>query len=219
MDRRAEAAERARQQAEQQEAEAKRNAEREREAARRQAENQGAEQARRQTEDAKRRTERRTIIQDVKNTSMHRWPMSGADRRAQALQDIENALSGLPVDELPEAELIQIADGICSKALATERQAAQREFQVALDDLGRIGRRSKLLQHGQDFAAHELQAVEGLSAFDRAQIVQRVANALEDVTGDETKDAIESRVEAILEREGLGWEDDEDDEEGDDDEA
>lgn len=216
MDRRAEAAERARQQAEQQEAEAGRNAEREREAARRQAENQGAEQARRQAEDSKRRAERRTIIQNVKNTSMYRWPMSSADRRAQALQDIENALSGLPVDELPEAELIEIADGICSKAHASERQAAQRELQTALHDLGRIGRRSQLMQHGQDFAARELQAVEGLSAFERAQIVQRVANALEDVTGDETKDAIESRVEAILEREGFGWDDDDDDEDDDD---
>jgi hypothetical protein len=217
MDRRAEATERARQQAEQQEAEAKRDAEREREAARRRAENQSAEQARRQAEDSRRRAERRTIIQDIKNTSMHRWPMSSADRRAQALQDIENALSGLPVDELPEAELIQIADGICSKAQQTERQATQRDFQAALHDLGRVGRRSQLMQHGQDFAARELRGVEGLSAFDQAQIVQRVANALEDVTGDETRDAIESRVEAILEREGLGWEDDEEDEDGDDD--
>ncbi|CAN0510001.1 unnamed protein product, partial [Phaeothamnion confervicola] len=117
---------------------------------------------------------------------------------AQALQDIENALSGLPVEELPGAELNQVADGICSKAHQTERQAAQRELQTALHELGRVGRRSKLLQHGQDFAARELQAVEGLSAFDRAQIVQRVANALDDVTGDETRDDIESRVEAIL---------------------
>jgi hypothetical protein len=218
MDRKAQAAERARQHAEQQEAEARRNAEREREAARRQAENRPAEQARRQAEDSKRHTERRTIIQTIKTTATYRWPMSRADLRAQALQDIENALSGLPVEELPEAELIEIADGICSKAQQTERQAAQRDFQAAMENLGRVARCPRLVQHGQDFAARELQAIEGLSAFDRAQILQRVANALADVTGDENRASIEARVEAILEREGFGWEDDEDDDEGEDDE-
>lgn len=216
MDRRAEAAQRARQQAEQQEAQARRDAERAREVARRQAEDEQAEQARKQAEAAGRRTERRMIIQNVKNTALSRWPIRNAALRAQALQDMEHALSGLPVDELPEFELIQITDGICSKALKIEQETAQRELQTALDDITRTGRRSQLERHGRDFADRELQAVEELSAFDRAQIVQRVVNALEDITGDETRAAIESRVETLLEREGFGWEDDDEDEDDND---
>lgn len=215
MDRRAEAAERARQQSEQQELESRRNSEREREVARRQAEREQAEQAQRQARDAGRRAQCRMIIQKIKTASMHRWQISGADLRAQAFQDIESALSKLPVDELPEAELIEISDGICSKALAVERETAQRKFQTVVDDLSRDGRRSRLEQHGRDFATRELRAVEDLSAFDHARIMRGVADALEDLTGEETRADIEACVEAILEREGLGWDDDDENEDDD----
>ncbi|HWA21530.1 MAG TPA: hypothetical protein VG735_03935 [Caulobacterales bacterium] len=207
MDRRAEAAAQARRQAEQQQAEAQRNAERERETARRQAEHQKAEQTRRQEAETKRRAERRTIIQNVKAAAMQRRWISSADLRAQALQDVETALSSLAVEELPQAELSQIADGICAKIQESERAAALADMQGQLATLTRSTRRTQLAQHGRNFAERELRAVDGLSSFERARIAGRVADALTDLTGDETNAAVEARVEAVLEREGLGWED------------
>ena len=201
-----------------------------------------AKETRRKEEAAEaRKQRRREIIQGVKDRVVGQWWSPRykipADTKARALMEIERVLSGLPVDELPEWELVQIAEGVRDKLYGpvmraqddaqrqeerrrreeqeqTERVAEQRarearELQHAEE------RRSDLLDYGMKFAREALQEVEDLDALERRRVLQQVERALaEELAGEESKRDVAALVDEILDEE-FGEAENDDDEEGD----
>jgi len=211
LDRRAKARELERQREADRETEAKRTAEREQQALRQQAMDAQRLHEERARTKQQREQRRREAIQDTKREVVDHWlPMAfvSSDLRAQILTEIEQTLSPLPVEDLPMDELVRIAAGVrdrlCDEATRAEQAARQRTLELSR-------RCGQLKQHGMEYAKRELSDVEGLSSLTSWSIEQRIARALDDIGGDESADDIEDLVEDILEREGIGYEDDDDD--------
>jgi len=180
-------------------AEGERSAAREREAERLRIE--AAARARCEAEEAKQRAQahRRAVIQSVKQQVVDEWigrfsldPLL----TVQILQAVEAALSGLPVGELPEAELVRIA------AAARDRLVAEARAHDAARLQG-VERQRALIRFGLDYAGRELREVEDLETLDRWRIESRVKDELRDVTGEESRTEIQAWVDEILEGEGL----------------
>jgi len=213
MDRRTLARQQERHRVIEQQEEAARTIERERVSAR-----QREEQARQVRErgadaDQQRQRQRRERIQEVKRGVVERWAYGASissSLKAQVLQEIERALFPLPVDDLPLDELVKIAEGVRDelhgKALRTE-QHTQRKAQE------RAQRRQRLQQHGLDYARRALNDVDSLDVLESWRIEQSVRQELqEEIEGDESNADIEAWVEEILEREGIGYDDDDEEE-------
>ncbi len=206
LDRRAEAKERERQQQVEQKAIAERMAERDRENAQRLADDNRKERERREAAENQRRGRRREIIQSVKHQVVEQWvaPIVGrTDLKVRALQDIERELTALPVEDLPRAELVLIAEGIRDRLYRAAVDAAQRSQEQATQ-------RQRLIQHGCDYAGRELRQAEGIALTAVWKIEKRVRDELAAVKGDETTSDIEEWVDDILEDEGIEWEDEDD---------
>ena len=179
-------------------------AEREREAAKLREESSA--RARREAEEAKQRLQatRRAIIQDVKHAVVDQWInrfSASSELKAQILQATEAALSPLPVQELPKAELVQIAEGVRERLYGEAQRAEQAR--IALQQ-----KRQSLVQFGVDYAGRELRDVEGLEFTERWRIETRIKEELREVTGEETRAEIVAWVEEIFEEEGLELADD-----------
>jgi hypothetical protein len=206
-----------------------------------------AQERRRQEEAAEaRKQRRREIAQRVKDRVIGQWWSSRykvpAETKARALMEIERVLSGLAVDELPEWELVQIAEGVREKHYGPvmraqddaqrqeerrrleEQEQAQRDAdQRARGELERRraeNRRSALLEYGVGGAREALQEVEDLDEPDRERVLQRVEAALaEELTGEESKRDVAALVNEVLDEElGEAEDDDGDDVDEDDDE-
>ena len=190
--------------------EAQTTAQRQAEDERRRSEREQQEQERRTAAEHERRTRRREIIQAVKAEVMACW-VHGAELKAEALQEIERALNALAVEDLPHAELVAIARGIRDRFGAQALQAEQTELQAQQAAAGALLRRRRLIAHGTAYAEAQLSETEGLSLTDRWRIEERVKAALEDIAGGETTEEIEDLVEDLFEREGLVWDDEDED--------
>jgi hypothetical protein len=206
-----------------------------------------AQERRRQEEAAEtRKQRRREVTQRVKDRVIGQWWSPRytvpAETKARALMEIENVLSGLSVDELPEWELVQIAEGVREKHYGPvmraqddaqrreerrrleEQEQAQRDAdQRARGELERQraeNRRSALLEYGVGGAREALQEVEDLDEPDRERVLQRVEAALaEELTGEESKRDVAALVNEVLDEElGEAEDDDGDDVDEDDDE-
>lgn len=160
--------------------------------------------ARREATALEGRERRRTAIQNVKRQVVDWWwpdVTARTELKSRVLGEIEKGLAPLPVEDLPHAELVLIAEGIRDRlyreAKATE-QVAQRN----------TTRRRDLIAFGKDYLARELREVQGLAVLDKWQIEKRVERELESIGGTETREDIEDQVEAILEDEGVGWDGD-----------
>jgi len=175
------------------------------------------ERERREKAQRERQEQRRAIIQRVKREATELWWPNVADRtslKGDVLAEIETALSALAVEELPLDELVLIAQGIRDK-----RTREAERMEEAANELA--ARRTRLIQHGTDYADRELVAIEGLSALDKWSIRDRIKSELSGIQGNETTGQIEDLVDDVLEAEGLGLDDDEyggDDEEDEDEE-
>lgn len=185
------------------EAESRATAEREREAARARAMLDA--QARQAAEDAKerRKMKRREAIQRAKLKVVEEWwggIRLSAALKAQILQAIEAELAPLPVDELPEAELVQIAEGIRDRvygqAIAAQQAAAAQ-----------LQRKQALQQYGLEYAQAELREIDGLKLSERWDTEALVRDELESLRGDESRTDVKDRVDAILDEEGFGIDD------------
>jgi hypothetical protein len=207
LDRQAEAKERERQQQAEQKAASERLAVRERENAQRLADDKRREHERREAAEQQLRQRRREIIQGIKHHVVEQWvaPIFGrSDLKARALKDIEHELTPLPVEDLPRAELVLIAEGIRDRLYREAVEAERRSHEQA-------ARRQRLVQHGCDYAARELREAAGIPLADIWKIEKHVREELAAVEGNETAADIEDWVDEILEAEGILW-DDEDDE-------
>jgi hypothetical protein len=123
--------------------------------------------------------------------------------KSDVLRAIERELATLPLEEIPQDELVQIAVGI--------RDRLTREAVGAQERANRFSEnRERLIQHGIRYGDRELDAVDDLGALDKWQIQSRIKEELSGIRGDETAAQIEDLVEEILEAEGI-----DDNEEGD----
>jgi hypothetical protein len=189
------------------EAQARLAVEREREVARQQA--QRDEQARQRIEESKQQfaAKRREIIQDVKNTVVNQW-FGGWDvsaaLKAQMLQAVEAALATLPVQELPKAELLQIAQ-VARDHLHARAKNYQRKAEALANN------RQSLQRYGIEYAEQELTNTEGLELATRLRIESIIKLELQEITGQESRVEIKAWVDRVLDDEGLGFADEEDD--------
>ena len=179
-------------------------AEREREAARARAAFEA--EARQQTEEDKQRlkAKRREMIQETKRQVVEDWIPHirlSSELKAQILQAIEAKLAPLPVEELPQAELVQIAEAVRDR-LYNEAVAAQNAAAARLQN------KQLLWLHGLVYARKELRNVEGLSRSERCDIELRVLAELEKLTGGESHAHVMEWVDDILDDEGLEFDDD-----------
>ena len=201
-----------------------------------------AHEKRRQDEAAEaRRQKRRQVIQRVKERVVGQWRSAGytipAETKARALTDIERELSALPVDELPEWVLVQLAEGVRDQrygpvmraqddaqaledqhrreAQEASRRVAERQANEARERQQADARAAALVQYGSDFAYEALQDVGDLDEQEQQRLLQRVERELADqLTGGESKRDVQGLVDTILDEE-LGEADD-DENEGDD---
>jgi hypothetical protein len=120
------------------------------------------------------------------------------------LQAIEVALSPLPVLELPQDELVQIAEAARDR-LHDQAQRAQE----AADALA--ARKRALIEYGLRYAREALDEVEDLGALERWQIDIEIKRELEELTGRESHASVEELVDDILDREGIGDDDEAED--------
>ncbi len=162
---------------------------------------------RQEAEEARERlsAKRREIVQDIKRTVVDEWwgrLNASAELEAQIKQTIEAALVPLPVQELPKAELVQIAEGVRERLY---RQAVEAQNAAG----ARARQREALQRHGQEYAERELRETEGLEITERWQIEARVKEELLKLTGEESRADIEAWVDEILEDEGLEIDDEE----------
>ncbi len=174
---------------------------------------------RRRKEEAERLRKRRLAIQRVKDRVIGNWwsfrHTIPSETRARAYQEIEEALSALPVEDLPESELVTIAEGVRDKlyrpvmtaqdeAKRVEEQRRREDQQRVLEAAQRTASKEELLGHGNDYACSALEDVEDLDPRDRDNILRRVERALErELAGDESEDDVEDLVEGILKEEGI----------------
>ena len=126
-----------------------------------------------------------------------------SELKGQILQAIETALVSLPVEELPEAELVLISEGV-------RDQLYNRAVQAQAAAAGHGQQKLALQRYGMDYAQMELRAVEGLDFTERWRIETLVREELGELAGDESRDEVMAWVDEILEREGLELEDDPD---------
>ncbi|MDE2074107.1 MAG: hypothetical protein KGJ81_11770 [Alphaproteobacteria bacterium] len=176
----------------------------------------------RDREKARRKQQHRENITAAKREAIDCWPYRAfvsATLKAEILEEMERRLSALPADELPLDELIRIAIGIRDRCYdedsRAEEEARRRELnkqqQEQQQKQQHAARRRTLIQHGVAYARREIEGVEGLNYFEKRRIEQRVQDELDEVTGDESRAEIEDWVEDILDREGIGFDDDNDD--------
>jgi hypothetical protein len=168
---------------------------------------ESAARARQEAEDAKERlrAKRREIIQDVKRTVVDEWwgrLNASAELEAQIKQAIEAALVPLPVQELPKAELVQIAEGVRERLY---RHAVEAQNAAA----AHAQKKQALQRYGLEYAERELRQTEDLELTERWQIEARVKEELQELTGEESRAEVVARVDEILEDEGLESDDEE----------
>jgi hypothetical protein len=150
-------------------------------------------------------SKRRALIQEVKNEVIAGWGfglLADSELKARILLEIEKALSPLPVQELPKAELIQIAEAARDRLYHGHRDLQKAQRRLA-------EQRQTLLQEAIAYAQRELRDIDGLGPLDRLSIETTVRERLASLSGDETRAEVIDRVEDILDEQGLGITDDE----------
>lgn len=195
------------------------------ERARRQAELEREQRREKEEAAADRQRRRRAIIQDVKDLVIRNWwrvkYSIPPEIRARALKAVEEEFSGLPVQDLPQAELVEIAEGVRDRLYRPvmeaqddverkEKDAARLRVEHALQEqkkkwealneqLKRDGQKEKLVRYGSDFASEELDEMHIRPSLERYAISEKVKERLrERLTGNEGKGEVEDLVEEIL---------------------
>jgi len=204
------------------EAEAARQREQEQVKARRQAELELQERKRKEQAERERQRRRREIIQKIKDRVIRQWWAFSytipAETQARALKEVEQELAALPVEELPEKELIAIAEGVREKLYRpvmeaqdeTKRQQAERAqeesekpLRALIEQLQRNENKQAVIDYGYNFANEELNELGAGPWLERWRILEQVRLELDrrfdgTVSKDELEDKIENVVGAIL---------------------
>jgi hypothetical protein len=171
----------------------------ERELARLRAQHEAAERERREAAERELKQRRREIVQRVKDGVVEGWSSWGytipPEAKARVLAEIEKELSGLPIEDLPESELMTIAEGIRDRIYqpliqAQDRQRKQEE------------RRAELIKLGVSYASRELQQEPDLDGWTHLEIEQKLKGTLErDIQGTESEGDVKASVDEFLDDE------------------
>ena len=147
---------------------------------------------------------RRTAIQAVKTEVLDSWwslrhPVP-AEIKAQALAAIERELSRLPADELPQSELVTIAEGIRDRIYAPVLSAQQRAREEEKQRQAKTLHRPLRIAAGALHATRWLGQHPDLDGRTRANLERTVRQALDrELDGSESDTDVKARVEEILE--------------------
>jgi hypothetical protein len=147
---------------------------------------------------------RREITQRVKQQAISQLFLFGPERlavEAKIITAIERDFAALPVEDLPEAELLVIASSICDGFVREDRDAQQRKAQQATF-------RRDLILEGRDSLSRQLMSVDGLGLGEHLRIERRVQVQLERLSGEESLEDVEDLIDDILASEGIEWSDD-----------
>jgi hypothetical protein len=147
---------------------------------------------------------RREIIQRVKRQAISKLYLFGSEGQAveaKIIIAIEREFALLPVNELPEDELLVIALNICDGYVREDRDAQQRKTQQAT-------LRRDLIREGRDSLFRQLMSVDDLEFGDKLRIERRVHAELERLSGTESLEDVEDLIDDILASEGIEWDDD-----------
>ncbi len=196
----------------------------EKEAARRREEVVARERARLEAEERKRKEQaeaarqrrRREIIQKAKDSAVSRYVglvEIPEEVRAQGLQEIERALAGVAVEELPQNEVHELAASVwrrvtrpvvqaAEEAKRREEERRRKEAEARQraweEEQQRDEARRARIERGKAYAERELRG-EGLSWSDEWAIMRAVEGALErEVKGDESQEDLEEIVDGVL---------------------
>ncbi len=146
------------------------------------------------------RERRRALIQRVKDRAIANWSPPGymipPEAKAQALKAVEAGLGRLPVEELPEAELMALAEGerdrIYQPVMRAQDQAREEQAR-------RQRRRTDLIETALAHANRTLEEADGLDPWSRARLLEKVRRALTDgITGNESERDVCAQVDPIL---------------------
>jgi hypothetical protein len=224
-----------------------------REAARKRAQERSDRQAERETgpflrrvAEERRARHRRALIQSAKDRTIGPWswqhPTIPADVKADALLQIERKLSGLPLEELPRHEIVQIAEGVRDRLFRSvlEAQEAARKRARAEEEAGRQAKiqedvshrrevasareraaaKQRLVERGMSVVDRELRADLDLEPMERERLRRWVQGELEnELNGEESREDVADLVDNILEEEFSGNEADDFDDDLDEDDV
>jgi hypothetical protein len=147
---------------------------------------------------------RRAAIQAVKREVLDSWwslrhPVP-AEIKAQALGAIERELSRLPVDELPRAELVTMAEGIRDRIYAPVLASQERVREEEKRQQAQALQRPLRMAAGSRHATRWLGQHPELDGRTRIELERRVRQALDrELDGSESDADVQARVERILE--------------------
>lgn len=190
----------------QQQAEAAGHREQAREAARLRAEQEAEARARREAAEKEARDQRRRILQRVKDRVVTGYWKLGytipSDAEAEALREIEKELSKPPVAELPESELVTLAEGIRGRIYGPVLQAQDRAREEEERRQQHARRRASLLEDGVSYASRELEKEQDLDGRARFGIRETVKRNLEqELAGSESQGDVRALVDETLDYE------------------
>ncbi len=215
-------AERAKQIKEQ--AEAVRRREQDEILARRRTETEAQERKEKERREGERQRQRCELVQSIKNRVVRNYIKFfytvPAEAEARALKQIEQELTVLPIEDLPERELVEIAEGIRDgiyqplfeaqdEARRQESKRQQEEMEkvltTAIERREREENKQAVIAYGYRFASEELDELGVRPWIERYTILEKVEQELRHrfdgtVSKDEIQDEIEDVVEAILQK-------------------
>jgi hypothetical protein len=180
--------------------------EHEREAVRRRAQQEAAARERREAAEREVKERRRRIIQRIKHVVIReRRPVAytiPSETEALALTAIERELSRLPLEDLPESELVTIAEGIRDPLYQPVIRAQHRALEEEERKQKQVQRRTDLIDSGASYASRELLREHDLDGLALLNIVQKVKRALEqEIDGSEAEAEIRALADEILDHE------------------
>lgn len=145
----------------------------------------------------------RWMIQSVKEEVIGSWRSPGhtipSETKAQALVAIDQGLSSLPVDQLPRAELVTIAEGIRDRIYRPVIQAQQRAREEEERRQDQARQRTTLIAAGVTYANQALRQQHALESWTRLDLEQKVKRALEQaIDGSESEADLPAFVDNLL---------------------
>jgi hypothetical protein len=148
----------------------------------------------------------RWMIQSVKDEVLGKGALPRhaipSETKTQALIAIERELSRLPVDQLPRAELVTVAEGIRDRFYRPVMQAQQRAREQAERTQNQARQRTVLIAAGSAHASRVLRQQPNLDWLVRLDLEQKVTRALEqDLDGSESEADVQAQVTKTIERE------------------
>jgi hypothetical protein len=143
------------------------------------------------------------MIQSVKEEVIGSWWSPGhtipSETKAQALVSIDQELSSLPVDQLPRAELVTIAEGIRDRIYRPVIQAQQRAREEEERRRQQARQRTTLIAAGVTYANQALRQQHALESWTRLDLGQKVKRALEQaIDGSESEADLPAFVDNLL---------------------